>query len=164
MNFIIDGMLGKLARWLRMMGHDAKYSNVADDAELLATAKKENRVLLTRDFALFEQAVSKNIESYYVEGNSEPERLAEIAGRFGIPLEIDLKMSRCPKCNTKLQDVSKADIARQVEENTFEHYDVFWRCPGCGSVYWQGAHWTKIRATLEAAREKMKLDEQSKLS
>ena len=45
MNFIVDGMLGKLARWLRMMGHDAKYSNVANDEELLATAKKENRML-----------------------------------------------------------------------------------------------------------------------
>jgi uncharacterized protein with PIN domain len=52
-NFILDGMLGKLARWLRMMGHDVKYSNKMDDAELLVIAKKDSRVLLTKDFALY---------------------------------------------------------------------------------------------------------------
>jgi uncharacterized protein with PIN domain len=155
-NFIVDGMLGKLARWLRMMGHDAKYSNMADDADLLATAKKENRVLLTRDFALFEQAVAKNIGSYYVEGNVEPERLANVAARFDLPLEIDLEKSRCPKCNTKIAPVPKEEIAGGVEKNTLEHYDTFWKCPGCKAVYWQGAHWTKIRATLEEAKQKLK--------
>ena len=153
MNFVVDGMLGKLARWLRMMGHDAKYSNVANDAELLATAKMENRVLLTRDFALFEQAVAKNVGAYYVEGATEPERLADIAARFDIPLEIDLEKSRCPKCNTKLASVSKEEIAGAVEKNTLEHYNTFWKCPGCNAVYWQGAHWTKIRATLEEAKK-----------
>jgi len=155
-NFIVDGMLGKLARWLRMMGQDAKYSNMADDAALLATAKKENRVLLTRDFALYEQAVAKNVEAYYVEGTTEPERLANLAARFGIPLEIDLEKSRCPKCNTKLAPVPKEEIAGKVEKNTLEHYDTFWKCPGCNVVYWQGAHWTKIRVTLEEAKQKLK--------
>jgi uncharacterized protein with PIN domain len=155
-NFIVDGMLGKLARWLRMMGFDAKYSNVADDAELLTTAKNENRVLLTRDFALYEQAVAKNVEAYYVEGTTEPERLANLAARFGIPLEIDLERSRCPKCNTKLAPVPKEEIAGGVKKNTLEHYDTFWKCPGCNAVYWQGAHWTKIRATLEEAKQKLK--------
>jgi uncharacterized protein len=156
LNFILDGMLGKLARWLRMMGHDTKYSNKADDSELLAIAKAEKRVLLTRDFALYQQAISKNVESYYVEGNIEPERMANLAARFGIPLEIDLKQSRCPKCNTKLASVPKEEIGKDVKENTFSHYDTFWKCPKCGAVYWQGAHWTKIRATLEEAKQKLK--------
>ena len=156
MNFILDGMLGKLVRWLRMMGYNARYSNVAGDVELLAAAKTESRVLLTRDFALYEQAVAKHIEAYYVEGNTEPERLAEVAARFGIALEIDLEKSRCPKCNTKLAPVPKAEIAEQVERNTLVHYDDFWKCPGCGSVYWQGAHWIKIHATLEEAKQKLK--------
>jgi uncharacterized protein with PIN domain len=155
-SFVVDGMLGKLARWLRMMGHDAKYSNVADDAELLATAKKENRILLTRDFELYEQALAKEIEACYVEGPTEPERLSDISARFGIPLEIDLETSRCPKCNTKLAPVPKEEIAGGVEKNTLEHYNVFWKCPGCGAVYWQGAHWTKIRETLEEAKQKLK--------
>ncbi len=156
MNFILDGMLGKLARWLRMMGYDAKYSNKSDDAELLVTAKQENRVLLTRDFALYRQAASKNVDAYYVEGNTEPERIAVLSARFGIPLEIDLEKSRCPKCNTKITQVPKETIVDAVEKNTFANYDTFWKCPGCGAVYWQGAHWTKIRATLKEAKQKLK--------
>ena len=156
MNFILDGMLGKLVRWLRMMGHDVKYSTALDDAELLAIAKKENRVLLTRDLALYQQSVAKDIEAYYVEGNTEPERLAELSERFGIPLAIDLEKSRCPKCNTQLAAVPKEEIADKVEKNTLLYYNEFWKCPNCGAVYWQGAHWTKIRATLEEAKQKMK--------
>ncbi|MCW4010904.1 MAG: Mut7-C RNAse domain-containing protein [Candidatus Bathyarchaeota archaeon] len=156
MNFILDGMLGKLTRWLRMMGHDAKYSTVLDDAELLAVAKKEQRVLLTRDFALFQQATVRGISVYCVEGNTGPERLAELYGRFRIPLEIDLAVSRCPKCNTNLASVPKDEITNQVQKNTLLHYNEFWRCPNCGAVYWQGAHWIKIRATLQEAKEKVK--------
>lgn len=154
MNFLLDGMLGKLTRWLRIMGHDAKYST-ADDVELLENAKKEARVLLTRDLALYQQATARGVEVYYVEGKTEPERLAELSMRFQLPIEIDLKQSRCPKCNTKLATASKQEIANQVQKNTFAHYDAFWRCPNCGAVYWQGAHWTNIEATLEEAKQKM---------
>ena len=155
MNFVVDGMLGKLTRWLRMMGHDVKYSNKLDDTELMVIAKKESRVLLTRDLALYQRAIAKGIEAFYVEGMTEPERLAELARRFSIPLVIDLKSSRCPRCNAPLQSVPKEKVVDRVEKNTFAHYSAFWECPNCGHVYWQGAHWTKIRATLEDA-EKLK--------
>jgi uncharacterized protein len=152
LNFVVDGMLGKLARWLRMMGHDVTYSNNIDDAQLLTIAKTENRVLLTRDFALYQQAIGKNLETYYVEGVTEAERLAELSKRFGIALDINLEESRCPKCNAQLKPVPKAEIGEKVEKNTLLNYDEFWLCPNCGAVYWQGAHWTKIRATLEQAK------------
>ncbi len=155
MNFVVDGMLGKLTRWLRMMGHDAKYSINLNDAELLAIAKKEKRVLLTRDLELYQRAVAKGFEAYYVQGASEAEKLAELARRFNIALAIDLEKSRCPRCNTKLASVSKEEIAEKVKENTLKHYDVFWSCPNCRHVYWQGAHWKKIRATLEEAEENL---------
>jgi uncharacterized protein with PIN domain len=43
-----------------------------------------------------------------------------------------------------------------VEKNTFTYYDDFWKCPKCGHIYWQGAHWGRIRATLEEAEENLK--------
>lgn len=148
-------MLGKLTRWLRMMGHDALYSTVLSDSQLLEQAKKEDRILLTRDFALYQQAVGKGIQAYYVEGETEPQRLAEIAARFCIAITVDMQVSRCPKCNTQLASVPKMEIADKVEKNTFLHYDEFWRCTTCGAVYWQGAHWTKIYATLQEVKEKL---------
>jgi uncharacterized protein with PIN domain len=137
-----------------MLGHDVKYSTGSNDAELIVLAKKERRVLLTKDFELYQRSIAKGIEAFYVDGRSEAERLAGLAGRFGIALEIDLQESRCPNCNTKLRVALKEKIAGRVEDKTFEHYDYFWECPKCGKIYWQGAHWDRIRATLHEAKEK----------
>ncbi len=136
-----------------MMGHDVNYSTSLSDSELLAIAKTESRVLLTRDLELFQRAVSRGIETDYVTGNTEAERLAKLSSRFGIPLSIDLTLSRCPKCNTRIAPIGKEEVANKVEEKTLLHYNEFWLCPNCGAVYWQGSHWTKIRATLKEAKQ-----------
>jgi len=150
--FIADGMLGKLTRWLRMLGQDVQYSNKLDDAELIVMAKKERRILLTRDVELYQRAVAKGVDAFYIEGRTEAAKLAELAKRFDIPLAIDLKRSRCPRCNTKIRPTPKEKLAGKVEKNTFIYYDEFWKCPKCGHIYWQGAHWGRIRATLEKAK------------
>lgn len=153
MKFIADGMLGKLTRWLRMLGQDVKYSNQFEDDELITLAKEEQRVLLTRDMELYQRAISKGVEAFYVEGQTEAARLSELSKRFDIPLRIDMARSRCPKCNAKIQPSPKEALVGKVEKNTFAYYDDFWECPDCGSVYWQGAHWSRIRATLEEAKK-----------
>jgi uncharacterized protein with PIN domain len=151
--FIADGMLGKLTRWLRILGQDVTYSTLLEDAELIATAKKENRVLLTRDSELYQRAINKSIGAFYVEGRTEAEKLAELAERFGFLLTINLARSRCPRCNGRIRLTPKEQLVGKVEKNTFIYYNKFWRCSKCGSVYWQGAHWDGIRATLEEARK-----------
>ena len=156
MKFIADGMLGKLTRWLRMLGHDVKYSNKLNDEELAAIAKKERRILLTKDLELYQRAAAKGIDAFYVAGETEAARLAELAKRFRFSLVIDLENSRCPKCNTKLRVALKEKLAGKVEKNTFAYYSDFWKCPRCGQIYWQGAHWDRIRVTLKTAEEKLK--------
>ena len=155
MKFIADGMLGKLTRWLRMLGHNIKYSNKLDDAQLIAIAKKERRILLTRDLELYQQAVAKGVNAFYLEGKTETERLAQLSQRFKIKLDIDMKTSRCPKCNTHVKPTTKEKVADKVEKSTFSNYNEFWECPKCAQIYWQGAHWTRIRSTLDAAKEKL---------
>jgi uncharacterized protein with PIN domain len=145
-----------------MMGHDVEYSNNMGDSELLKIATKEHRILLTRDFDLYRHAVGKEVDAFYVEGQTERERLAELAARFDIRLEIDMATSRCSKCNTPVKPASKEEVVSRVERNTFEHYTEFWECPKCGQVYWRGAHWTKIRETLKIAEQN--LQEQKKRS
>lgn len=149
-------MLGKLTRWLRILGHNVKYSNKLDDNQLLTIAKKEERILLTRDLELYQQAASKGVNSFYLEGTNEAERLAQLAKRFHIKLEVDMSTSRCPKCNTRVQSVEKEKVVGKVEKSTFAYYNEFWQCPKCGQIYWQGAHWTRIRKTLEQAKENLK--------
>lgn len=156
MKFLADSMLGKLARWLRMLGHDVIYNVKLDDNQLLELAKKENRVLLTKDLELYQRAVSRDIGGFYVQGKSESEHLAELAARYGINLEIDMDKSHCPVCNAKLNATPKEQLSEQLQKNTFAYYDKFWKCPSCGQIYWQGAHWKQISSTLKEAQEKMK--------
>lgn len=153
MKFITDGMLGKLTRWLRMLGHNVKYSNKLDDNQLTMIAKKERRVLLTRDLELYQQATARLVDAFYLEGETEEEKLAELAERFKIRLDMDMTKSRCPKCNTGVKPISKEKVADKVEKSTFAHYDKFWECPKCGQIYWQGAHWKRIKKTLKKAKE-----------
>jgi uncharacterized protein with PIN domain len=146
-------MLGKLTRWLRILGQNVKYSNNLDDSQLITIAKKERRILLTRDLELYQQATAKGVNAFYVDGKTEAEKLAQLAQRFKIELEIDMEKSRCPKCNTRVKPIPKEEVMDKVEKSTFEYYDQFWRCPKCGQIYWQGAHWTRIRKTLDTAKE-----------
>lgn len=144
-------MLGKLTRWLRMLGHDAKYSNKLDDAQLIMIAKENKRILLTRDLELYQQATAKGVDAFYLEGETETEKLAELAKRFKIELDVDMTTSRCPKCNTKVKTIPKEKVEDKVEKSTFAYYNKFWECPKCRQIYWQGAHWTRIKKTLVKA-------------
>jgi len=155
LKFIADGMLGKLTRWLRMLGHNVKYSSKLDDAQLIKIAKKERRILLTRDLELYQQSTAKGIEAFYLEGRTEAERLAQLAKRFNIKLDIDMTTSRCTKCNNRVKPMPKEKVADKIEKSTFSYYNEFWECSKCGKIYWQGAHWTRIRKILEAANENL---------
>ena len=93
-------MLGKLARWLRMLGQDTTYSSKLKDEDLLRIAKEDKRTLLTRDFNLYQQAIKNKIQVFYIKSRNKSEILGELSKKFGIPLILDMKISRCPLCNS----------------------------------------------------------------
>jgi uncharacterized protein with PIN domain len=139
-----------------MLGQDVMYSVEFDDAELLDLAKKENRILLTKDFELYKRAIGRGLDAYYIEGKIESDRLAEVAKRYGLQLTIDMDKSYCPLCNSKLKPTLKEQVQGELEKNTFLYYDNFWKCSNCGQIYWQGAHWAQINKTLNIAKVKLK--------
>jgi len=153
MKFITDGMLGKLTRWLRMLGHDVEYSKSLDDEELIDRAKTENRFLLTRDLKLYQQSVTHGANVFLVEGNAGAKKLAQLSKRFNFKLEIDVAVSRCPKCNTPIKSVSKEEVIDRIPKATALYYSEFWKCPSCEQIYWRGAHWKRIEKTLREAKE-----------
>lgn len=138
-----------------MLGHDVTYYRSADDKKLAELAKSENRVLLTRDHELYQQATARGLSAVLVEATDEAGKLSDLAGRFGFLLEIDLTVSRCPKCNAQIVSVPKDTVVGEVPEGTAMHYDIFWMCPECGQVYWRGVHWKLIEQTLEEARRRL---------
>src|SRR6266496_5356306 len=107
MRFLVDGMLGGLARWLRILGHEVRYDAGAKDNDLLAIAGEENMVLLTRDQELYQRAVAKKIASALVVGETEEERLAQMASSFGVRLEANMAETRCPECGASLMEKKK---------------------------------------------------------
>ena len=153
LKFVTDGMLGKLTRWLRMLGYNVKYANNLDDKTLVKIAKTEKRILLTRDVELFQQATAQHIDAFLVEGKNEAERLAAMTKRFRLTLEFSPDNSRCPRCNARIKPAEKSEIADKIPSTTKAYYEEFWECPKCGKVYWQGAHWKRITETLDKAKK-----------
>ncbi len=155
MRFLVDGMLGGLARWLRMLGQDVRYDASTGDNELLRIAYEENMVLLTRDEELYQRTIARRIPSALVLGETEEERLAQITSSFGIHLDVNMAETRCPECGAGLKETPKSDVADEVPKASLKLYDRFWKCTNqnCGKVYWVGSHWDRIRQTLEEARK-----------
>ena len=155
MKFLLDGMLGKLSRWLRMLGYETIYQNDRPDNDLLAAAKQDSLTLLTSDEELYRTASIRGLESFLVQGRTEPERLAKLAKRYNLTLKINPKDSRCPTCGSAIQETSKDKVEGAVPPATFKVYSTFWVCtnPNCAKVYWQGSHWKKIEQTLETAKK-----------
>ena len=161
MRFLVDGMLGGLARWLRILGYEVRYDASAKDNDLLTIAGEENMLLLTRDEELYQRALAKKIASALVVGETEEERLAQMANSFGVRLDTNMAETRCPECGASLIEKSKSDIANEVPEESLKTYDQFWKCSNqsCEKVYWVGSHWKHIRQTLEEAAKLARLEQ-----
>lgn len=155
MRFIADGMLGGLARWLRILGHTVVYESNSSDDKLLSKAAAQEMTLLTRDEELHRRALARNIPSILVSGESEDERLAQMARSLGISLEIDMERTLCPECGGSLRETPKVDVSSIVPATSLELYAQFWKCQNhaCGKVYWMGSHWKQINQTLTRARK-----------
>lgn len=151
--FIVDTMLGNVARWLRMLGYDTLYDRRYEDWRILHIAKNEDRIVVTRDKGLHRRALNRGLKSIYLEQDDMAERLAYISYHTGIRLYIDLEKSRCPICNGELRKVSKEQVKDKVPRRVYYLHEDFWICTRCGKVYWIGSHWRKIEEILENARK-----------
>lgn len=152
MKFVIDGMLGSLARWLRLMGHEVDYVKDTPDAELLQRAREA--VLLTSDLALYRTATARGLETHLIKGKTQAEKLSRVAKRFGLTLRVNASTSRCPTCGSLISAVDKESVHLTVPAATLRRQKKFWKCVNsqCGKVYWRGAHWKRIEETLIKAR------------
>jgi len=150
-------MLGKLAIWLRLTGHDTFYSTKAEDEELLRIAFEQTRVLLTSDAILSRRAQEAGVEVMLVRGSVD-EEVASVFSRYGIKPEADPAKSRCTKCNgdlVHLEGAEKKQVEDLVPERTYNYYKEFWLCKYCKSVFFHGGQWVNINAYMERIGELM---------
>ncbi|MHA2025680.1 MAG: Mut7-C RNAse domain-containing protein [Candidatus Thorarchaeota archaeon] len=156
--FTVDAMLGKLALWLRLTGHDTRFDTEMHDSELLQVSLAEERVLITSDAQLHERAQSQKLESLLLRGSVD-EGVARVFMKYKIQPEIDPAKSRCSKCNGSLialKDADKERVKGLVFEQTFDYYEEFWLCEDCTSVFFQGGHWKNIELYLRKISDLMK--------
>jgi len=136
-------MLGRLARWLRLLGYDAAYARDAGDHDLVRRARAEARVLLTRDREL---AARRGIQSLLVESGALDEQVRQVQQALGLP--PDPPLSRCPACNTPLVAAGRETVRGRIPPYVWRRQTDFRVCPGCHRVYWPGTHVTRIQAVL----------------
>ncbi len=143
LRLLADGMLGRLAKWLRLLGYDTAYDNAATDPALARRARAEGRVLLTRDHEL---AARRGLRTLLIRSQVLEEQVREVQDGLGPPPHPAL--SRCAVCNSMLEPASSTQVADRVPPYVLRTHAEFRRCPGCGRVYWPGSHLQAMRAQI----------------
>jgi hypothetical protein len=143
--FVLDGHLGRLAAYLRMLGFDTLYTPDAEDERLARLASDEKRILLTRDRGLLKRNLVAR--GYCVRQDDPHAQVMEIVERFDLR-SASAPFTRCLRCNGLLEAVNKTDVIQQLQLNTLQFYNEFHRCTLCGQVYWKGSHYQRMQRLL----------------
>jgi len=147
MNFITDRTLGKLAKWLRILGYDTLYYTGAIDRSFLQRGANEGRIVLTRSRDMARRNFRGRM--IIVRADKVIDQIREITDALSLKPENDKLLSLCIKCNEVLQDVSKAEIKEKVPEYVFQTQEIFHICPHCEDIYWSGTHKKNILSFIQ---------------
>jgi hypothetical protein len=144
--FVADCMLGRLARWLRLLGYDTLYDPKAEDARLVRLAAESGRILLTRDTRLA-ALCRPGLATLLIRANDFRAQLREVAVAWALDREGFL--SRCSLCNRPLEEITREEASGVVPDHVLAAVRRFGRCPSCRRTYWGGSHLEEMRRTLE---------------
>lgn len=145
--FIADSMLGKLAKWLRIVGYDTLYLRDAPDGVLVSRACREGRILLTRDTRLLLRR--RRCTMLFIHHDRVWDQLRQVAEALQLKMHERLG-SLCLRCNRSLEPLAKDRAAGRVPEYVFRHHDDFVHCAACGRIFWGGTHLHHMEETVRA--------------
>lgn len=146
--FIADVHLGKLARHLRLLGFDTLYEKDYADDEIIEKARREKRIVLTRDIGLLKNKAVRY--GFFVRAADATGRIKEIVRKFRLFDHVK-PFTLCLKCNGRIRRTAKAGIAHKLPPETKKYYTAFYACLSCGKVYWKGAHHRRLTAIVKRA-------------
>jgi uncharacterized protein with PIN domain len=147
MKFLADAMLGRLAKWLRILGYDTAYFSQIEDSDLVRIARAEGRMLLTRDREL---TFRKGLRCLLIESDSFEEQLRQLLR--DLDLTVGGFASRCARCNTVLRPTNKEALRQRIPHYVLRRHEHFSLCPQCDRVYWRGTHWQRMQRRIEEIR------------
>jgi uncharacterized protein with PIN domain len=151
--FIIDRNVGKLARWLRLMGYDTRFFDGGDDSELVAIARNEGRVILSRDTQIMKRRLitSGRIKAVLILSDQPREQIRQVIATLGLDSRFR-PFTICLECNRPLVERNKDEVKELVPPYVFKTQEQFMQCPNCRRIYWRGTHWRAMTKKLEVFR------------
>jgi uncharacterized protein with PIN domain len=141
---LADAMLGRLARWLRLIGYDTIYARDWSDHRIAARARAEGRIVLTLDREL---ARRRGIRCLLMEHQDLKGQLEEIGLALGPP--PGSLQPRCPSCNATLGAIADDEVRRRVPPYVYRTHERFRYCARCDQIYWRGSHWEDVERTID---------------
>lgn len=158
MKFLVDSMLGKLARFLRIFGYDTIYTNdltdklmvdPVPDEKLIDYAKENNRFIITKDLLLHKSYIDRSL---YLHGEGIYHYLNQLKQKLKLNFEFKFEKAKCSICNSKLLKIQdKNEIKDFVLQDSLNNYNEFYRCSNlqCNKIFWKGTHIEDIEKRLE---------------
>jgi len=154
MKFIVDHNVGKLAKWLRMIGYDTLFFTGDDDWQMIITALNEGRVILTRDTQIMRRGVvtSGRLKAILVQGDEPRQQMQQVAETLDLDFQSRL-FTICLECNQPLEERTKQQVKERVPPYVFQTQNQYVECPSCHRIYWKGTHWQAMTKQLEKLRQ-----------
>lgn len=144
--FVVDIHLGRLARWLRMLGFDTAYDARYDDARIVEIAASEGRVILTRDRGLLKN--TRVTHGYWVRATNPRAQIEEVVGRLDLRAQF-APFTRCMECNGTIDECPLGEVRDHVPPKARDRSRKFYRCSDCRKVYWEGTHVERMRRLID---------------
>jgi uncharacterized protein len=144
--FAADCNLGKLAKWLRILGYDTLYERGNADRSFLMKAAEEGRIALTRKRDL--AALPPPGRLVVVKADHVDGQIGEVLEALTLEPDPARRMTRCLRCNELMEEVAKERVEGLVPAYVYEKYPQFRRCPTCNGIFWPGTHRRHVEDAL----------------
>jgi len=150
LKFIVDNNVGKLAKWLRIMGYDTLFFNSRNDAHMIATALAEGRVILTRDTQIVKRRVitSGKLKAILIQSDKPELQMHQVIDTLSLDCQFR-PFTLCLECNQALVVRNKQEVKDLVPPYVFQTQNQYMECPACHRIYWRGTHWQAMTQKLE---------------
>ena len=154
MKFIVDHNVGKLVKRLRMMGCDTLFFTGEDDWQMVITALREGRVILTRDSRVMKMGVisSGRVRAIFIESDNPEEQLKQVAETIDLANCGTGFLTICLECNRRLEERTREEVKDRVPPYVYKTQEKYMECPSCRKIYWRGTHWQAMSEELEKVK------------
>jgi uncharacterized protein with PIN domain len=148
--FIVDNNVGKLVKWLRIMGYDTLFFTEEDDGKMVKVALSQNRIVLTKDTQVMKRRVvtSGRLKAILIEDDDPKAQLRQIVSVLNLDYQFK-PFSLCLECNQGLLERDRDEVRDLVPPYVFKTQSQYMECPSCHRIYWQGTHWQAMSRELE---------------